>query len=132
MTEKGSQKKEMVLSKYLKERGRLSERMQKVMDWDPGFVETFLGLSSYPWKKGVLPPKVKEFIYIAIDASPTHLYEPGIRLHIRRALEQGATKEEILEVLELTVALGIHSCTIGVPILEEVYNEWTSQRGKGK
>lgn len=33
--------------------------------------------SSVPWKHGTLPPKVKEFIYIAIDAATTHLYDPA-------------------------------------------------------
>jgi hypothetical protein len=33
------------------------------------------------------------------------------------ALELGATREEILEVLKLTTRLGIHACNVGVPIL---------------
>jgi alkylhydroperoxidase/carboxymuconolactone decarboxylase family protein YurZ len=62
---------------------------------------------------------VKEFIYIAIDASTTHLYEPGLRQHIRNALRYGATREEIMEIYELTSAVGIHTCTLGVPVLLE-------------
>jgi alkylhydroperoxidase/carboxymuconolactone decarboxylase family protein YurZ len=46
-----------------------------------------------------------------------------VREHIRRALEHGATREEIVEVLQLTSTLGIHSCTIGVPLLLEVMAE---------
>ena len=57
--------------------------------------------------------------YTAIDAATTHLYEPGLRTHIRNALRYGATKEEIMEVLELVSVLGIHSCTLGVPVLLE-------------
>jgi alkylhydroperoxidase/carboxymuconolactone decarboxylase family protein YurZ len=66
-----------------------------------------------------LPPKIKELIYIAIDASTTHLYAPGLRQHIRNALKYGATVEEIMEVFELVSVLGIHTCTMGVPILME-------------
>ena len=58
-------------------------------------------------------------IYIAIDASTTHLYEPGLRQHIQNALRHGASKEEIMEVYELTSVLGIHTCTLGVPVLLE-------------
>ena len=47
-----------------------------------------------------------------IDAATTHLYEPGLRQHIRNALRYGATKEEIMEVLELVSVLGIHACTL--------------------
>jgi alkylhydroperoxidase/carboxymuconolactone decarboxylase family protein YurZ len=84
---------------------------------DPDYFEAYLNFSSIPWTKGVLPPKVKELIYIAIDASTTHLYEPGIRQHVANALKYGATKEEILEVLELTSVLGVHTCTVGIPVL---------------
>ena len=78
-----------------------------------------MNFSAAPWKKGILLPKTKELIYIAVDASTTHLYEPGIRLHIKNALKYGATREEIMEVLEVISVLGIHACTVGVPILIE-------------
>ena len=66
-----------------------------------------------------LEPKVKELIYTAFDVSATHLYTPGLRLHIRNAIGYGATRDEILEVIELASVIGIHSCTVGVPILVE-------------
>ena len=68
---------------------------------------------------GVLDPKTLEFLAIAVDASCTHLYAPGVRRHIRKALDLGATKEEILAVLQCVAVLGIHSCALGVPILVE-------------
>ena len=43
----------------------------------------------------------------------------GLRQHIRNALDYGATREEVLEVIELASVIGIHSCTVGVPILVE-------------
>ena len=64
-------------------------------------------------------PKVKEFVYIAVDAATTHLYEPGTRIHVRNALGHGATPQEIMEVFQLISLLGIHSVTHGVPILME-------------
>jgi alkylhydroperoxidase/carboxymuconolactone decarboxylase family protein YurZ len=76
-----------------------------------------LNFSSIPCETGVLEPKVKELIYVAIDASTTHLYEPGLRQHVRNAIRYGASKEEIMEVYELTSVLGIHTCTLGVPVL---------------
>ena len=59
------------------------------------------------------------FIAIAVDASCTHMYAPGTRRHIRMALELGATKEEIAAVLQLVSVLGIHTCSLGAPILLE-------------
>lgn len=41
------------------------------------------------------------------------------RQRIQNALTLGVTKEEILEVLEMLSVLGIHACTLGVPVLVE-------------
>lgn len=77
-----------------------------------------------PIKQGPLPQKTKEFIFIAINAATTHLWAPGVRRHIRNALHEGATQEEILEVIQLTSIIGIHSLTLGVPILQEEVKEY--------
>ena len=66
----------------------------------------------------VIEPKTREFIAIAIDASCTHMYSPGIQRHVRKALELGASPREILAVLEMVSVLGIHSVALGVPILD--------------
>ena len=54
-----------------------------------------------------------------VNAACTHMYEPGVRRHIRGALDQGATKEEIMTVLQLVTAIGIQSCSLGAQILLE-------------
>ncbi|PSP90786.1 gamma-carboxymuconolactone decarboxylase [Halobacteriales archaeon QS_4_66_20] len=70
-----------------------------------------------------LDPLVKEFIYIALDASLPAFYLGGLRAHIENALEYGASHGEILEVLEVTSELGSRSLTSGVPILVEEAEE---------
>ena len=42
-----------------------------------------------------------------------------MRRHIRKALELGASREEIMAVLQLTSVLGIHTMSLGAPILQE-------------
>lgn len=109
--------------KFIAARGYWSPIWDSILALDADFFEAYLDLSSVPWRTGTLSPKIKELIYIAIDASTTHLYNAGTRIHMRNALEHGATREEILEVLQLTATLGIHSCTVGVPVLiEEMRN----------
>jgi alkylhydroperoxidase/carboxymuconolactone decarboxylase family protein YurZ len=63
---------------------------------------------------------VKELILIAANVATTHLYAPGARRHMQNALKLGATREEILEVIELVSVLGIHAANMGVPILAEL------------
>jgi alkylhydroperoxidase/carboxymuconolactone decarboxylase family protein YurZ len=104
---------------YIERRGFWNDLWEDVVRLDPDFFEAYIAFSSVPWTNGVLEPKVKELIYIAIDSATTHLFEPGVRQHIQNALRHGATREEIMEVYELTSVLGIHTCTLGVPILLE-------------
>ena len=84
---------------------------------DEEFFAAYVRFGGTPWR--ALPAKEKELVHIAVDSASTHLFVPGIRQHIRNVLKQGATREEIMEVLELTATLGIHACNIGVPILVE-------------
>ena len=86
---------------------------------DPDFFESYIHFSSVPWVSGVLEPKVKELIYTAFDVSATHLYAPGLRLHIENAIGYGATREEILEVMQLASRIGVQALELGLPILLE-------------
>lgn len=86
---------------------------------DPEFMEAYLAFRSVPHRKGPLPQKFKELVLVAINAATTHLYAPGVRRHMRNALQAGATVEEVLEVIQLTTVMGIHSCNLAVPILVE-------------
>jgi alkylhydroperoxidase/carboxymuconolactone decarboxylase family protein YurZ len=95
----------------------MTDAWQALHDADPGFFEAYSELAAVPQRSNVLDPKVKEFVCLAVNAAATHLFVPRIREHIRRALELGATKEELLEVLQLTSTLGIHASTVGVPLL---------------
>jgi alkylhydroperoxidase/carboxymuconolactone decarboxylase family protein YurZ len=66
-----------------------------------------------------LDPKLAAFVRLKIDVSATHLYAPGVRRHIKAAIELGATREELLEVIKLSAVIGIHACATGVPILAQ-------------
>ncbi|MCY1137214.1 carboxymuconolactone decarboxylase family protein [Actinoplanes sp. Pm04-4] len=112
-----------IKDEFIRVRGTWSDTWEGVLRLDPDFLRAYLNFSAVPWRSGVLDPKVKEFIYIAIDANATHMYLPGVRQHIKAALALGATAQEIMEVLELSATLGIHAMNIGVPILVEVLEE---------
>lgn len=102
-----------------KEKGDWNPVWDQMREMDPEFLEAYLAFRSVPHREGPLPPKFKELILIAINAATTHLYAPGVRRHMQNALKAGATKEEILETIQLTTVMGIHSCNLAVPILME-------------
>ena len=109
---------------FISVRGTWGESWEAIARLDPAFLHAYTTFSGLPFRDGgVLDAKVKEFIFIAIDSAATHLYTPGIRQHVRAALDVGATPAEIMEVLELTATLGIHACNVGVPLLLEVLRE---------
>lgn len=96
---------------------------------DPAWTEKVIAMAIAPAVAGVLDAKTIALIGIALDASCTHLYAPGIRRHIQRALKAGATKEEITAVLQLATLQGLHSVCVGAPILLEEL-EAAAQQGK--
>lgn len=98
---------------------------------DPQWTEKFMDMGTLPMRRGVLDAKTIEFIAIAVDASCTHMYAPGVRRHIRKALALGATQEEIAAVLQLTSVLGIHTLSLAAPILEEELAHAHIRQGAG-
>jgi alkylhydroperoxidase/carboxymuconolactone decarboxylase family protein YurZ len=105
------------------------DRMRSTGNWNPDWdafatldaqwTETFMTMGLAPMVSGALDAKTVEFLAIAVDASCTHMYGPGVRRHVRKALELGATKEEINAVLQCVSVLGIHTMSLGAPILLE-------------
>jgi alkylhydroperoxidase/carboxymuconolactone decarboxylase family protein YurZ len=105
----------------------VSDAMRAAGSWNPnwdvlaeldaGYTEKFLGMAAHAIGNSGLDPLTIEFISIAVDASCTHMYAPGTRRHIRKALELGATRQQVMGVLEMVSVLGIHSVALGAPIL---------------
>src|SRR5271168_309055 len=88
-------------------------------EWDPGWAEACVKMTTNPWTSGVLPRKFIELVSVALNAACTNLNPDGTRRHIRAALDAGATREEILFVLKCGAVMSIHSCSLGAPILLE-------------
>lgn len=94
-------------------------------DWDAmaeldsEWTERFMHMVARPLRPGVLDPKTFELLSIAVDASVTHMFAPGTRRHIRRALDLGVTPEEILATLQLTASLGLHTMSLAAPMLRD-------------
>ena len=74
-------------------------------------------------EKDALPEKIKEIIISAVNAATG--YERGIKIHLRGALEAGATKDEIIEgLLAASLPAGIHILSLSLPIFDEVMKEF--------
>ncbi|MBJ7593804.1 MAG: carboxymuconolactone decarboxylase family protein [Candidatus Dormibacteraeota bacterium] len=77
-----------------------------------------------PWRlhvleQGVIPLKQKELMMVAMCAVARFL--PGLRIHAERALEQGATAQELFETCALSQLIGgVPSYRESVLIVEEL------------
>jgi len=101
------------------ETGPWDDALAQLREWDPAWAETCARMTTNPWRGGVLSRKLVELIGVAVNAACTNLNPEGTRRHIRKALDAGATKEEILFVLKCASVMSIHSCSLGAPILVE-------------
>lgn len=63
-------------------------------------------------------PKLVVLIRLIMDVTATHLYASGVQKHIQDALKTGLSRDEIMQVFKLASVVGIHSCALGVPILQ--------------
>lgn len=111
----------------LRAQGAFNPAWEAIAELDADWLETFIAMGAKPKLSGALDAKTWELIAIAVDASCTHLYAPGVRRHIRGALDAGATPEQVMAVLEAVAVLGIHSCALGFPILAEELKARTSK-----
>ncbi|MCC7425447.1 MAG: carboxymuconolactone decarboxylase family protein [Alphaproteobacteria bacterium] len=120
-------RQEAIKARFIAERGYWADFWEQTLRLAPEWLAVYGELSAVPWREGHLSPKLKEFLYIAIDAATTHCYEPGLRVHYRNAIKYGATAEEIVAVLALISQMGIQSALAGMPVLAEEL----ARRGRG-
>jgi len=114
----------------MREAGQWNENWEPMRQLDEEWTEKFFATVSAPLNSGLIDPKTFELLAIAVDASVTHMYGPGLRRHIRRALALGIEPEVITAVLQLTSTLGLHSMSLGAPILVEEMENY--RRGQFK
>jgi alkylhydroperoxidase/carboxymuconolactone decarboxylase family protein YurZ len=120
-----NKKRAVIKTAKLEARPRMQATGNWNPDWepfaklDPAWTEKVIAMAIAPAVAGALDAKTIQLIGIALDASCTHMYAPGVRRHIQRALKLGATKEEITAVLQLVCMQGVHSMCLGAPILIE-------------
>jgi alkylhydroperoxidase/carboxymuconolactone decarboxylase family protein YurZ len=104
----------------LRRRGKFNQAWSGIERWDPVWLDRFLAVGFDSGIENVLGDKTLELLYIAIDATVTHLYCPGIRRHIDAALGLDISPLEIIEVFKLVSLQGIHSAEVGIRILDEL------------
>jgi alkylhydroperoxidase/carboxymuconolactone decarboxylase family protein YurZ len=112
---------EQIRDSFRARRGYWNDMNETLLRVDEDFFEAYTAFSSHPAEHGILSPKLRELIYVAIDLSPTHLFTAGVRPHIANALRYGATAAEVIETLEVTALAGIASLRTAAPVIRAVF-----------
>jgi alkylhydroperoxidase/carboxymuconolactone decarboxylase family protein YurZ len=102
---------------FIESRGFWNSDREAIARLMPEYYQALDAVSTESWNNGKLTTKEREFVCIGIDCTVTHNYEPGLRRHIRNALDLGATQGEILEIFQLAGLLGLESYILGAKIL---------------
>lgn len=110
-------RQEELKAEFSRVRGYWHDFWNEMLELDPEMFGAYTEFSTVPWRTGPLTAAEKELIYISYDIAATHLYVPGTKLHIRNALNHGATVEQILEVMEISSYLGLDAIETAMPIV---------------
>lgn len=78
--------------------------LQKLAETNKDNLDAFMNLLGTSYKEGALDTKTKELISVAVAAY--NRCEYCIVFHVYKALEAGATREQILEAAMVAVAFG--------------------------
>lgn len=116
-------RQQAIKEEFIRLRNSWAPQWESILRVDDAFLNAYLQLSVVPLKHNHLDNKTKEFIYVAINASSTHLFLPGVAMHLKAALDVGASRAELMEVLELASMIGVHAANVGVEVLLETLNE---------
>jgi alkylhydroperoxidase/carboxymuconolactone decarboxylase family protein YurZ len=100
-------------------------RFQEIPDWIemmsqrfPKAFQHYYSMRSSALDTGLLPRKIKELVLVGINA--TGLYHEGMKGHMKGALQAGASKEEILETLLISIlGGGIVSWVEGISVMKD-------------
>jgi alkylhydroperoxidase/carboxymuconolactone decarboxylase family protein YurZ len=96
-----------IVARMNKGRGREVSEWQWAAEMDPDFMERYAEWSANCWSPSyerALEPKFRSLIAICLLASKSYYWT--LVPQMKRAIQLGATKQEILEALESCVLLG--------------------------
>jgi len=104
---------------FMAERGYWRPWTESMLEACPGFVQQYARYAGHPARSGPLTGRMVELIYVALDTSASHLFEAGLHTHMKRALEVGASRADIFDVLHLVAVQGIARVGQATDILGE-------------
>lgn len=108
-----------IQSRFIAARGYWRPWTEALLHANPAFLSRYADYAGYPARTGPLTPRMVELIYVALDASATHLYEAGLATHLDLARKGGASEADIFDVLHLVTCQGMTAVLQAADLLHE-------------
>lgn len=89
----------------------------RMAELTPEVFEAYRELGRVLWRPEGLPMKWRELVLVVADLSTTHLFRDGAALHVANAMHYGATREEVVAAIGLTVPYTARTLELGVAAL---------------
>lgn len=121
-----------VKEEFIRLRGFWVDEYDEMAILCPDFLEKLVATGGAVKQSSTLSPLLHHLVAIALDASITHLFETGIRLHMRAALALGGTREQLVEVIQIVSFLGMRSHLVGLPIILDLLPEEDEMRARAQ
>ena len=102
--------------------GKLPQRYRKFMEKYPAIGRAYQSLGNSVSEAGPLDAKTRELVKVGISIGARQ--EGGARSHVRKALEAGATPDEIRHaVLQATTTVGFPTMMAGLSWVDDVLED---------
>ena len=108
-----------IKSRFIAARGYWRPWTEAMLRANPAFLSYYADYAGYPAKTGPLTPRMVELVYVALDASATHLYAAGLETHLRMALAAGASEADVFDVLHLLTLQGVNAVLQAADVLHD-------------
>ncbi|OZI71800.1 carboxymuconolactone decarboxylase family protein [Bordetella genomosp. 12] len=104
---------------FIAARGYWRPWNEALLHGNPAFIERYAAYAGHPARTGPLSARMVELIYLALDASATHLYEAGLTTHLRLARQAGASEADLFDVLHRVTLQGLSAVFQAADLLHE-------------
>jgi alkylhydroperoxidase/carboxymuconolactone decarboxylase family protein YurZ len=97
--------------------GRHILALTELRDLDPGFLAASEKIFGHPYRKGVLSRRDQALIVLAAESAIPQADRDRMAAALDQAVASGATRDEVMCILEISSCMGIHAVSVGLPIL---------------
>jgi len=73
--------------------------------------------------EGNISERMRHLLWVVVDSLVTHLYPRGAGVHARIAIELGASREDIIEALEIAAYVSSIGYEVGLPMIMQAAQE---------